>query len=198
MRTLVVLLTLLAGCEIAHPQQAALRATPDAGDDTDPEQGPCEPGTSKSCFCAIGEPQGERQCRDNGSGWQPCECAVAAADSGAPADAGEADASVDRDAGPQHDAGELWQVSCEAQEDCNGYVDNPSDTLPDSIALACVTTTPSRPGKRCTFACRSGANAGAPCQEACEYAPCTALGGSCQQVESGGGSFFACISGPAE
>jgi hypothetical protein len=198
MRLLVACLTFLSACEIAHSQRQALSvADEDAGTDIEEL---CEPGAVKSCFCAIGEPQGERQCREDGSGWEPCDC-PGLPDAGAPGgDAGElADAAVDVDAAVdaavEPAPGEFW-APCETREDCTGKVPNGPVA---SIRLGCISTDRvGEPGKRCTFSCwENSSTGGMPCEEACEYTPCTNLGGSCQLVDHVSGTtvstFFACV-----
>lgn len=89
----------------AHPtEDAAPEASQDAAEtstvDTSTKPPVCAPGKQEYCACVGGKP-GAQICKDDGSGWEPCECPEApdagvdaVADTGA-VDSGEPDAGAD-------------------------------------------------------------------------------------------------------
>ena len=59
----------------------------------------CAPGTTNICLCPGGE-TGAQSCKDDGSGYDPCQCGDAPADAGPAEDAEAPDATPEADAEP--------------------------------------------------------------------------------------------------
>ncbi|MCP4680542.1 MAG: hypothetical protein GY854_34670 [Deltaproteobacteria bacterium] len=77
----------------------------DSDSDSDSDSGAdrvCEPGAIQNCLCG-GELEGVQSCRDDGSGWRPCECGAGDVDTDVDGDIdtdadGDIDTDVDGDA----------------------------------------------------------------------------------------------------
>jgi len=99
----------------------------------------CIPGTLESCSCGAGGAFSSRRCFDDGTGWEPCDCAADAdgdADADAEAEADGGDSDLEPHAGPLVQVARQVTLVPEAvcDVDGDGTLDNSVAELGSSLA----------------------------------------------------------------
>ncbi|MCP4600517.1 MAG: hypothetical protein GY847_08290, partial [Proteobacteria bacterium] len=88
----------------------------------------CEPGAKESCFCGTGD--GQKTCKQDGSGFSECECGSGDADTDSDTDAdSDSDTDGDGDADSDGDADTDTDSDSDTDTDSDGDTDTDTDNL---------------------------------------------------------------------
>ncbi len=99
-------------------------ADTDSDSDTDWS---CEPGTTQNCLCGVGL-EGIQRCKDDGSGWGPCECGGGDVDTDVDGDIDtDVDGDIDTDVDVDTDTDTDMDVDGDIDTDVDGDADTDSD-----------------------------------------------------------------------